>query len=230
MFKKLQFLPTVAAAVFLLGACNSSTSTNENKDTTASSITADQSTSDSISGDNHSQHDTVATGNDLMSAMVPSMSKMQSMQMSGDFDIDFANMMIHHHQGALDMAQVELTQGKDEKMKAKAQEIITKQQKEQQELRDFVQSYKASGMKHGEGELQKSMQTMMDKMKSMQMSGNVDKDFATMMISHHEDGISMAKLEVKNGMADKLKQMAKKGIADQQKDISELKSFLSSIK
>ncbi|RYY44733.1 MAG: DUF305 domain-containing protein [Chitinophagaceae bacterium] len=221
---KLTLVSLATASIFFLAACGNSTeNTATNTDTTTAKnnpATEQPSTT----------QDTSKQGADLMKPMNDMMTKMHSMQMTGDFDVDFANMMIEHHQSALDMAQVELSQGKDEKMKAKAQEIVTKQQKEQQELKDFVQSYKPSGMKHGEGELQKSMQGMMDKMKSMQMSGNVDKDFATMMISHHEDGISMAKHEVKNGMADKLKQMAKKGIADQQKDISELKSFLASNK
>ena len=213
-----------AATIFFVSACGNSTEkTSTNTDTSTAST-------NSTPAQTSTTQDTTKQGGDLMKPMNDMMTKMHSMQMTGDFDIDFANMMIAHHQSALDMSQVELSQGKDEKLKAKAQEIITKQEKEQQELRDFVSSYKPSGMKHGEGELMKSMSKMMDKMKSMQMIGDVDKDFATMMISHHEDGISMAKLEVKNGMADKLKQMAKKGIADQQKDISELKSFLASIK
>jgi uncharacterized protein (DUF305 family) len=110
-----------------------------------------------------------------------------------------------------------------------AQNIISKQTKEQEMLRNLVKSYKQSGMKHGEGELQKSMSGMSSKMKSMQMSGNIDKDFATMMASHHEDGIAMSKMEVKNGIDSKLKQMAKKGITDQ-KEISEFKLWLSSNK
>lgn len=208
--------------MFFVSACgNSSENGTTNTDTSTTSTS-------SATAQTPTTQDTSMQGGDLMKPMNDMMDKMHSKQMTGDFDVDFANMMIEHHQGGIDMAQVEVSQGKDDKVKAKAQEILTKQQKEQQELKDFVSSYKPSGMKHGEGEMQKSMQTMMDKMKSMQMSGDVDKDFATMMISHHEDGISMAKLEVKNGMADKLKQMAKKGIADQQKDISELKSWLSS--
>jgi uncharacterized protein (DUF305 family) len=168
------------------------------------------------------------SGNGLMSSMNDMMNKMHSMQMTGDFDVDFANMMVEHHQGAIDMAQVELSQGKDETMKAKAQEIITKQQKERQELKDFIQSYKPSGMRHGEGDMQKSMSKMMGNMKAMQMSGDVDKDFATMMITHHQDGIDMAKMELKNGMSDKLKQMAQKGIDDQEKDTKAFQAWLSS--
>lgn len=166
-------------------------------------------------------------GNSLMASMNTSTAKMQSMQMTGDFDADYANMMIEHHQGALDMAQIELTQGKDEKMKAKAQEILTNQKGDQQKLKDFVNSYKPSGMKHGEGEMHKSMTEMMGKQKAMQMSGDVDMDFAMMMTMHHEQGISMAEMEVKNGMSDKLKQMAKKEINAQKRDIVEFKSWMS---
>jgi len=49
---------------------------------------------------------------------------------SGDADRDFARMMIPHHQGAIDMALVELRYGKDERLKRLAQEIIIDQQQE----------------------------------------------------------------------------------------------------
>src|SRR6266404_9918776 len=49
---------------------------------------------------------------------------------SGDADRDFARMMIPHHQGAIDMALVELRYGKDERLKRLAQEIIVTQQEE----------------------------------------------------------------------------------------------------
>ena len=208
-----------ATTILLLSVCgNSSQSRSANTDTSAAA-------SNSASAQVSTTRDKVQSASDFMKAMDDMMGKMQLMKMTGDFDVDFANMMVEHHQGALDMAQVETSQGKDETMKAKAQEILTKQK--QQELKDFVQTYKPSGMKHGEGEMQQSMSKMMDKMKAMKMTGDVDKDFATMMASHHEDGISMAKMELKNGMSDKLKQMAEKSIDDQQKDIKEFQTWLS---
>ncbi|MBT2326581.1 DUF305 domain-containing protein [Variovorax paradoxus] len=49
---------------------------------------------------------------------------------SGDVDRDFAEMMIPHHQGAIEMAQAELRHGTNEQLRRIAQEIIVEQQQE----------------------------------------------------------------------------------------------------
>jgi Domain of unknown function (DUF305) len=49
---------------------------------------------------------------------------------SNDVDRDFANIMIPHHQGAIDMAEAELRYGHNEQLRRIAQEIIVDQQQE----------------------------------------------------------------------------------------------------
>jgi hypothetical protein len=49
---------------------------------------------------------------------------------SGDVDRDFVAMMTPHHQGAIDMAVIELRYGKNEQLRRIAQEIIVEQQQE----------------------------------------------------------------------------------------------------
>jgi hypothetical protein len=49
---------------------------------------------------------------------------------SDNVDRDFANMMIPHHQGAIDMAETELRHGHNEQLRRIAQEIIVDQQQE----------------------------------------------------------------------------------------------------
>lgn len=49
---------------------------------------------------------------------------------TGDVDVDFAAMMIPHHQGAIDMALAELRYGKNEQLRRIAQEIVVEQQQE----------------------------------------------------------------------------------------------------
>jgi hypothetical protein len=60
---------------------------------------------------------------------------------SGDADVDFARMMIPHHQGAIDMAQVELAQGKDPTLRAMAQDIIKAQEGEIATLKDWLSTH-----------------------------------------------------------------------------------------
>ena len=49
---------------------------------------------------------------------------------TGDVDRDFVAMMMPHHQGAIDMAVIELRYGKNEQLRRIAQEIIVDQMQE----------------------------------------------------------------------------------------------------
>jgi hypothetical protein len=49
---------------------------------------------------------------------------------AGDVDKDFVAMMVPHHQGAIDMAVLELRYGKNEQLRRIAQEIIVDQMQE----------------------------------------------------------------------------------------------------
>lgn len=58
------------------------------------------------------------------------MGDMQKMTSSGNIDKNFAMMMKLHHQQAVDMAEMEVAQGKSPEMKAMAKRIIAAQKKE----------------------------------------------------------------------------------------------------
>ena len=67
---------------------------------------------------------------DLNKAMTVMEWEMKQVPMGDSPDRDFAAMMIPHHQGAIDMARVELLYGKDSVLRRLAQEIIVTQQQE----------------------------------------------------------------------------------------------------
>jgi len=76
---------------------------------------------------------TLARTDDFASAVDAVMARMHGAMMSGktgDPDRDFAAMMIPHHQGAIDMATLELRFGKDERLRRLAQGIIIEQRQE----------------------------------------------------------------------------------------------------
>lgn len=60
---------------------------------------------------------------------------MKQAPMTGDPDHDFSAMMIPHHQGAIDMAKVEVLYGKNAVLRRLAQEIIVTQRSEIDVLR-----------------------------------------------------------------------------------------------
>jgi uncharacterized protein (DUF305 family) len=63
------------------------------------------------------------------------MEAMHAVPMTGDADKDFVAMMMPHHQGAIDMAKVELQYGKDPKLRAMAEAIVKAQEQEIAEMK-----------------------------------------------------------------------------------------------
>ena len=83
---------------------------------------------DPTSGQENSADSTFAS--QMMQAMDRMNSGMAAARPTGDPDRDFAAMMIPHHQGAIDMAKVELIYGRDPVLRRLAQGIIVEQQQE----------------------------------------------------------------------------------------------------
>ncbi|WP_227470638.1 DUF305 domain-containing protein [Massilia sp. YMA4] len=61
----------------------------------------------------------------------------------------------------------------------------------------------------------------------MQMTGDADLDFATMMRSHHQAGIDMAKTELQNGKDKQMREMAQKIVDAQTKEIAKLDAWIA---
>jgi len=79
----------------------------------------------------------------LMDEAMTSMDRgMENAPMTGDPDHDFAAMMIPHHQGAIDMAKVELLYGKDPVLRRLAQEIVVTQEQEIEVMRMRLKQFK----------------------------------------------------------------------------------------
>jgi uncharacterized protein (DUF305 family) len=72
-----------------------------------------------------------------------------------------------------------------------------------------------------------SMERMDNGMKSGPMNGDVDHDFATMMMPHHQGAIDMAKAELLYGKDPVMKRLAEEIVVDQQSEIQAMQLWLS---
>jgi len=145
---------------------------------------------------------------------------MQSQGMSGILDRDFATMMAEHHQGAIDMARIQLQHGKSPELRAMAQQMIQSQSTEMNQLLQLAGQATPQGGASGATELEAAhhMHGMMAPMSGMQMSGDVDRDFAMLMAHHHQSGIDMAKMYASHGKNPAMLTLAQKIIADQTRE------------
>jgi uncharacterized protein (DUF305 family) len=66
------------------------------------------------------------------------MHREMALQFTGDADRDFAAAMIPHHQGAIDMARIQIQYGRDPDMRRLAEAVIREQEREIDELRAFL--------------------------------------------------------------------------------------------
>lgn len=82
---------------------------------------------------------------DMAVAMQTMHKNMASVKMSGDPDVDFVRMMIPHHQGAIEMAQVYLKTSHDKKIREMAQKIIDDQQREIKDMEKWMKSSRKEG-------------------------------------------------------------------------------------
>ncbi|TYL96680.1 DUF305 domain-containing protein [Bradyrhizobium rifense] len=74
-------------------------------------------------------------------------------------------------------------------------------------------------------ENQAAMQRMMSGM-NITRSGDVDRDFAAMMIPHHQGAIEMAQAELRHGHNEQLRRIAQEIIVEQQQEIAAMRLAL----
>ena len=168
--------------------------------------------------------------NDLIQSMNKTITTINNATINGDFDYDFANLMIMHHQMAIDMSREEIQKGSDPTIKKMANGIIAAQEIEIKEMQQFIQNYKiplTNNKLIKSLKLTTEMKSMMDNMNKIIMTNNIDKDYVAMMIPHHESAVAMAKDQLKFGSQDVLIELSKNIIEDQNYEIQEFKNWES---
>ena len=71
------------------------------------------------------------------------------------------------------------------------------------------------------------MTMMVDKMSAVKMTGDLDNDFAALMVEHHKAAVDISEMEAAKGSDASMKKMATNMIADHKAEIEQLQSFMN---
>lgn len=151
-----------------------------------------------------------------------------AIEFTNDADIDFLKGMIPHHQGAIDMAKIQLAHGKDGSLKHVTGRIIRDQEREIAWLKAILANEEKNTPVLNEmaAEEAEEHNTLMHEKMNIKFSGNADIDFVKGMIPHHEGAIAMAKTVLKYGNNRAAKRMAYDIINAQQGEIYWMNQWL----
>ncbi|RKN38244.1 DUF305 domain-containing protein [Micromonospora endolithica] len=174
----------------------------------------------------------------------PSVTSRQSSPGAGNSaDVMFAQMMIPHHQQAVQMADLAATRATDPQVKQLAAQIKAAQGPEIATMTRWLAAWGTStpsvgatgGMHHGASPnstpgMDHDMPGMMSHADMATLAAatgtDFDKQFLTMMIAHHQGAITMAKDETKNGANTDAKALAQQIVDDQQAEIDTMNRIL----
>jgi uncharacterized protein (DUF305 family) len=152
-------------------------------------------------------------------------------------DLMFAQMMIPHHEQALEMSIIAIGASQNDKILAIAQKIFDGQDPEIRGMKSWLSSPSASvaaeeidhkAMGHGSGEMA-GMATyeQIDQLAEL-MTPEFDKLFLELMIAHHEGALEMASL-IENSRNAEARTLAEEIVASQKQEISEMKKLLEEL-
>ena len=150
-----------------------------------------------------------------------------------DADVMFAQMMIPHHQQAVEMADMILAKDDiDEGVLTLAEDIKAAQQPEIEQLQGWLDEWGADtdtesmgGMDHGDGMMSD------DDMQTLEAATGTDASrlFLEQMTMHHEGAITMAQDEVDNGQNTDAVAMAQTIVETQTAEIATMQELLAQL-
>jgi len=181
-------------------------------------------------------NNTTSSGSGMGPGSMMSTSAPASTASFNEADVSFAQAMIPHHRQALQMAALAKGRTADAQVKDLAGRIEAAQQPEIDTMNAWLTAWgeptpmpsATSGMAGMGNGAMPGMMSNADMGRLMAAKGTpFDKMFLTMMISHHEGAITMAKQETAQGSNADAKALAQKIITDQQTEITTMKGMLA---
>ena len=160
---------------------------------------------------------------------------------TASLDQQFIDMMVPHHQGAVEMAKIAQQRAEHPEIKTMADAIIRAQEGEITQMKAWRKAWFGSdqtppldkmpmvpgmGGAHGGHGGESGTMDMAADVQQLRTAGNpFDKAFIDAMIPHHESAIEAARVAQVKAERPEIKELARAIIADQQREIEQMKQW-----
>jgi uncharacterized protein (DUF305 family) len=139
-------------------------------------------------------------------------------------DRAFAEQMIPHHQGAVDMAEIALERTERPELRELSEQIIASQKAEIAELEAALDGDLSGVAPDGMGMSMEMMGMGMDN-GMLRSAQQFDLAFIDMMIPHHEGAIVMSDVELERGENPEMQELAREITAAQEREIAQMREW-----
>jgi len=147
------------------------------------------------------------------------------------YDLQFLDSMIHHHEGAVSMAEMVLRKSERDELTTFARKIIEDQNREIAQMRAWREAWfpgKPAAINMDLPGMKKSMMTPEHEKMMEAASGNeFDIHFVDMMVPHHEGAVEMSREMLAKGERAELKTLAEQIIKAQDSEIRQMQVWKS---
>lgn len=221
--KKIIFMFMLLSAAFAISCADKTSSENTSTNTDTNQTAMDHSA--------HSMHNT--QGSEIINLMHAPMME-QPFQKTANIDVDFLANMIPHHQGAILSSKKLLETTTNQTLINLANNIISSQEAEVAEFTALIKELEAKNTSYQDidtaaigNEMEAIMNKMMEDMASVEATGDNDIDFLKGMIPHHQGAVDVSKKILEFTKDDKIKEIAGRIIAAQEKEIADMNTMLN---
>ena len=145
------------------------------------------------------------------------------------FDRQFIDMMVPHHQGAIEMARIAAARATHPELKAMSESVIKSQESEIDQMKSWRKAWFGSdetpplermpmveGMGHGGTNMKKDAEMRRSAAEPF------DRQFIDTMREHHRSAIEAARLAQTKAERGEIKELAGRILADQQREIDQM--------
>ncbi len=144
---------------------------------------------------------------------------------AAEYDQGFIDLMVPHHQAAVEMARVAQRKAEHPEIKQLADAIIADQDREIGQMKAWRKAWYGSDQIPTGGMAGHSMGGMNVDMAQLEGAQPFDRAFIDAMIPHHQSAIEMAREAQTKVQRPEIKQLAGEIIAAQQREIDQMRSW-----